>query len=655
MIRASLTLTRGRGARAAAACLAGLVIGGIIGLAPSGADDRRSGDGAARAQPGPSVDTPCVVDLMHDIDPREIRYKATATVTMGLGVTCDAARRPLHVVLVVDASRDMNSEQLDALKLALADAVRALDLARRQWVKMAVIPVTGAPRVDARKYLVSDAATVLQDVNNIQTDGSICVHSPDEICGLALGLREGLGILAAARVAGTPDAQARQVIVMASGADHESTCQSIRAQSAEVQRAGVLVVTTCAGDVNACARGCLADVASQVRFHLRSDRWAFLDRMLVQLADGVGIFNPIERVTVVDELADDLLFIGSADPGLHVDGNRLTWTFDPPAMGVASWAVTTTYGVQAVDCGHWIHASRAITATVRYASLPWGGVERQAALPNPVVHIPCPSATPSATPGITPTPAPTMDATPPPTPVGPSATASRPPTATPSPTATPPLTPVAGRAYLPFLARRACPAPPGGAPAAVVLAFDVSGSMERPAGGSFGERSRMSAAVDLARRGVLDTALRPAIDRAGVLAFGREPAVVADLGPCCGAAAAALDRLGQSSWSFPWAAIDAAADLLASGRFRPDERRAIVLFTDLGASDLGAADAGRLAASAAAARAAGIALYAVGLGDGADAAFLQNVTGAGERVYLPRGWPVPDPVDAFGHAFRCGG
>jgi len=551
--------------------------------------------------------------------------------------------------------------------------VRGLDIERlRPWVKFGVVKFTGIGAEAMEPALMSDPKVVVARINEIVTDGSICPESPELECGLSLGLRRALGLLGPAQPNGP-----RRVILLPTSGDYESIrsrtlCEGIRARATEIQQSESLLVTACAGDINACERTCLRNAVTQDRYHFRAQRWAVLDRVLVQLADASGPFNPIERLTVVDELPDELAYAGSDDPPDEVAGGRLTWAFDPTTMGPPSWAITRTYRAQALDCGA-IQSSRQVTATIRYAA-PWGGNQRTFGLPNPVLGVPCPTLTPSPTPSTTPpTPTPPESPTPSPTTPATGATTSPTPTATATthvatPTSSPTLTPTRTPSptsqasptpsprvraiYLPHLVAYGCAGASRDEPWDVALLIDVSGSMVRPAGGAYGDRMRLEAARDIAARGILGGALRPGVDHAAVIQFG-DGELLAPLGPCCAGARSALDRLRRLNWSYPWQALDHAWDELRGPRARAGGRPAIVLFTDLGAGDLGPADAALLDERALLLRAAGIDLYAVGLGDPADAAWLTRLTGSPRRVFLTRAIAGADPAAVIGRSLRC--
>lgn len=605
-----------------------------------------------------------MLDGNRSVSPRELGLMEITTVTLGLHVTCEATRRPLHIVLVVDASREMSSGQLEALKDGLIEAIRdggKVRLAEHPWVKIGVVSFTGASEAKALyPYLTNDPGTIAAALNNIETDGSICPPNPDFECGPSLGLREALNLLRAARTGDDP----RQVVLLATAGDYKPVCDGIRQRATELATNGALLVTACAGNLNTCERGCLRDIVAHDRFYFRSPDWAYFDDVLGQIIDSEGAFNPVERLTVVDELPGALRFAGSNDPGIGVAPERLSWDFDLSATGSTEWAITRTYRLQAMQCGQ-IQSSRGVTATLRYNAMVWGGQTRSYGLPNPVLLVPCPTATATVTrptPGNPPTPTPTFGVTASPTTATPPygitpspTTATRESTGTPGTPATPTPSPRLAQAYLPIAANHACAAGSDASAWDVAILFDVSGSMGLPTGGAYGSRQRLAAARDIAENGLLRRGLRPMTDRVAIMQFGQVGEVLADLAPCCDTALAALDRLDKLSWSFPWNALDRGRTVLGDAPVRPDARRAIILFTDLAAGDLSAADAALLQARADALRADGIDLFVIGLGDGADADELARLTGSPDRVFLTRRLVGVDPPLMIGRSLRCGG
>jgi hypothetical protein len=434
-------------------------------------------------------------------------------------------------------------------------------------------------------------------------------------------LREALRMLPGARPARSPEEIAsgpREVILVASGGVDPGACDRVRTQAVAVQGSGVLLATACVGPN--CDRQCLAEAASWVsgrRFAFRSwSSWAFLTDLLTDLVRADGpFFAPIERITVQDQLHENLLYEGGGNPS-HFDGNRLAWSFAP----WTDTAVTRTYRVRVAGIGRY-RVSRSVTATVHFNGAFWPGLTHTVDLANPVVEVVDPAArtptAPAASTGTRTAPAPSATATP----TGPATVV--PPTVTPTPLCSPGGRPC--RLYLPTLARWACAAAPR--PADVALLLDVSGSMGLPATGYPGSRRDAARAVALA----LLATLAPA-DQVAVVQYGGQADVLAPLAPCCAAAQAGLGRLGKVNGTRLELAVAAALHELAGPGGRADARRAMVFFTD---GDLNQTDRHALADGLDRARSLGVTTYAVAASDTADEAVLNHLAGAAARVYLP--------------------
>ncbi len=547
-----------------------------------------------------------------------VPLEAEITVTMSLLAACAPVTRPLHVVLVVDASSDMRS-QLSALQDALVDAVVDLRLAERPWLSMGV--VSFAEQAEVKRALSNGQEQVIAGVRDIAAAGA-----PATAAGLNDAVREALRMLPAARP-GRSEADVRsgprEVIVVLSAGVESGACDRVRDQAADARASGVLVMTACVG-AN-CDRTCLAEVPSSVsgrRFAFRSwSSWSFLSELLLDLAAASGpFFSPIDRVSVMDVLHENLMYQGGGDPTTG-DGRRLSWSFAPWSAD----AVTRSFQVQAVGIGRFL-VSRSVSATVFYNGTFWPGPSRTMALMNPVLEVFDPrQQTPTATPTVPPTP---------------TATPTRLGTATPGPTVTGAPTRRPERLWLPYLSRLSCPL---ARPATdLVLLLDVSGSMQGPASGYPGDRRAAAQAV----AGFLLDGLG-AQDQVAVLQYGARFDVLAPLAPCCGPARAGLAGLGYLDGTRLELALAEAARQLTGPAGRATARRALVLFTD---GDLNQTDESALAVALATLRDLGVMRYAVGVSDEADVPLLVRLAGHQARVFLtgrdgptPALWPAGPP------------
>jgi hypothetical protein len=558
---------------------------------------------------------PCAVRAVRQVHPGVLPLGASTSITLALSSTCAPITRPLHVVLVLDASVGMK-DYLAALQDALASALGRLAGPARPWLEFGV--VSFAQQADVKRGLTSSAEQAIAGVRDVQLE---TVEA--SAVGLQDALRKALRMLPEARpgrTAADVAAGPREVILVASGGVDPNACDRVHTQAMDVQRSGVLLATACVGPN--CDRQCLAEAASWVSgrsFAFRSwSSWTFLTSLLDDLVGADGpFFAPIERITVQDWLHENLQYEGGGNPS-RFDGNRLFWAFAPWTDA----AITRTYRARAVGVGRY-RVSRSITATIHYNGAFWPGLAQTVDLENPLVEVVEPAT-------LTPT-------APPP----PSATATaRLPSATPSPSATPTpiatatlgVTPVTltptvtrvDRLFLPVLSRWGCVGGRRGSDVALVM--DVSGSMGQPASGYPGSRRDAARVVALA---LLDALA--ADDQVTVVQYGAHADVLAQLKPCCAAARAGLDHLGQVNGTRLELAVAAALGELAGPAGRADARRTLVFFTD---GDLNQTDGAALEDLLGRARAWGVVAYAVGVSDEADRVVLARLAGAAERVYL---------------------
>lgn len=582
--------------------LAAGLLGLLIGL-PAGFP-------AMLAGPEQGGEWPCTLVSRRVARPAELPLEAETEVTMNLAAACPPVTRPLHVVLVVDASHEMRT-QLSPLQDALVAAVLDLHLADRPWLTLGV--VSFAERAEVKRTLTNSQEQVIAGVRDV-----VVANSSATAAGLQDAVREALRMLPAARP-GRSEADVRagprEVMLVLSAGVESGGCDRVRDQAADARSSGVLVITACVGAK--CDRTCLAEVPSNVsgrRFAFRSwSSWSFLSDLLTDLTVASGpFFSPVDRIVVEDVLHENLLYEGGGDPTTG-DGRRLSWSFAP-------WSgspVTRTFRAQAVGVGRFL-VSRSVSATMYFNSAFWPGPAQTIALMNPVLEVFDPELrTPSATPTSSATLPATPTALPSPTPIL---------TATAVPTRRP------ERLLLPYLARASCPLDRPATDLAMLL--DVSGSMQGPASGYPGDRRAAAQAVAGRLLGGLGGQ-----DQVTVLQYGARTDVLAPLAPCCGPALAGLAQLGYVDGTRLELALHAAIQQLDGPASRATAHRALVLLTD---GDLNQTDEASLAAGLASLRSLGVVIYAVGVSDEADEPLLTRLTGRGERVFLTgRDGPVP--------------
>jgi uncharacterized protein YegL len=482
-----------------------------------------------------------------------------------------------------------------------------MDLPAHPWLSLGV--VSFSDHANVLRGLTGSPEQVLAGIRNVEVDTGV----PATPEGLRDALREALRMLPAARPGRTQDevrTGPREVILVASNGVESAACDRVRDEAADAHARGVLVMTACVG-AN-CGRTCLAEapsvLAGRGKFEFRSwSSWKFLPPVLSDLVATTGpYFAPIERVTVVDQLHENLLYEGGGDPSAG-DPSRLAWSFAPWDAA----PLLRAYRVRAMGVGRYV-VSRQVTATLHFNDIFWPGLRRTVDLVNPVLEVATPTATP-ATPVAT-TATPTSVGSPTTTPTL---------TVTPSPTADPGPSRQPARVYLPYLARSACAGQVQ--PVDVMLLLDVSGSMGQAVPGF---ANRLQLARELA--GQLVEAL-PAEAQVGILQYSESVEVLAPLATCCAAARSALGRVTYGPGTRLDLAIEAALAQLTGPAARSGARAAMVFLTD---GDLNQTTESALATSLEHMAGRGITGHAVGIGDISDLALLLRLAGDASRVVL---------------------
>ncbi len=172
-------------------------------------------------------------------------------------------------------------------------------------------------------------------------------------------------------------------------------------------------------------------------------------------------------------------------------------------------------------------------------------------------------------------------------------------------------------------------------PTDVVLAIDLSGSMNND-GGTPPQpvTDALAAASNFAKN-------LKATDKAGVVTFARDAFVPTELTSGHESTAAQIDGLtiapaDETSFTNTSAALEVAASELNSVRHNPDARRVLILLTDgLPTAPDGAPDPVAAAiARASELRTSGIDVYAIGLGQSVDQAFITSLATDSTQAYL---------------------
>lgn len=258
--RASATRTTGPSAPRVARLLpASLALGALLALSALGV---RPAPAAAQDDP-----SPCAFDARTELSQPMVLLGGAVTVTHEIEAACPEDAHPLHLVLVLDASRDMLGARSQHMKQAAREMVRRLDLDAHPSRKVGVVSFNA--RAQTLCELTNDTGRVLSCINNVGAGGGRSISA---------GMFAGLKVLNRGRRVERPEALYEVMIVLASG-PNDAGCAPLQRASAQVRGAGVLVGTTCLGPD--CDPPCLASIAS-------SDDWAVEARLA---ADLLGAFE----------------------------------------------------------------------------------------------------------------------------------------------------------------------------------------------------------------------------------------------------------------------------------------------------------------------------------------------------------------------------
>jgi len=501
---------------------------------------------------------PCRVAGDKTAAPREIWLGETVTVTLTLRRECPDVPRPADIVLIIDVSGSMGGEKERAAAEAVKAFVEGIDLAQHRVGKVRFATTA------AMIHPLSDDPGVVRRIP--ATYGSN--GGTDIAAGLSLADDH-------LRNAGRQGARHVMVLISDGGSDVDAAVRAGR----RARTRGVIIFTVgIGGGANADLLQRVASSWAHVYLTLRpSDLPAIYREIASLVASGAG-------AGVVDDTLDpDVALVpGSFNvPPLTAFGAGLRWGL-PADFGRP---LTLTYQVRPLRTGI---VPTNTEAWLDYVDL--DGVVRRFVYPVPEVLVRAPTSTP---------------------------------TLSPTPTATPTATPtrVPAPIYLPIaLSERPCK--PAERHADIALVIDASTSMLEAAEGG---RTKLAVALDAVRAFLdgLDLELvappdgtPPAGDRASIVAFNRDAALLAPLTADRTALAAALEQVAVAPQTCVVCGMEAAVASLAGARRGAAVSRVIVLLTDGRSNPRPVAEA---EAVAEAAKADGIVVFTIGLGADIDA------------------------------------
>lgn len=565
-----------------AVTLAGLLAGAALGPLVAG----------AQTEPRESR---CVLEPGKWANPTEIWLGDWTTLTLTSTTQCPRTKIPLNVVLAIDSSLSMGPE----------NKIQDAQAAARRFIEKMDFSVS---KIGITSF--SDKGYINSELTDSKGRAINAVMDLELIFGTAMedGLNKSRDVIIRGRTRNKdPDLpDPTEIIIILSDGRPYPAGQNVLGAAGNIKSQKILLASVCVG--SNCDRALMRSIASRsdMFFDVR-DSGALLglyDRLADQFLD-----TQLKRLTIVDELPDNMRYIeGSANPEPDaIEPNKLTWNLDV----IPSAGVTITYDVAPLEAGIWPTNIQAI-GDFRDTQDRIG----QVVFPTPTVKVlirPTPTPTPTSTPTATPTPGP------------PTAT----PTATLTPTPTP--TPVPQPVFLPLLLKEQCD--PLVISTDVVLAIDVSSSMDwaTRSGGLTKREAARRAALTFVRH------LRPGADQVAVVVFSDTAEILVGLTDDPVVAAKALTSLPRHVGTSIDAGLHKALEVLAGPARRPGNEAAILLVTD-GRPTRSSEDAVRSAARAA--RDAGYQLLVVGLGADVHPALLSEVAGRPDHYF-----PAPDAED----------
>lgn len=520
---------------------------------------------------------PCAVQLRRDT-PAEAVLDQPFAVSINVTADCAAAALPLRVAVVVDNTVNVGGARLEGIKNGVRAFFDALDLNRSQ---------AGLATFNARVDFLAPMGSSREALK-----AAVDTFYPRSGSRVDLAMRAGYQMIKNARAAPDAATGVQDVVLLVSGGPDETGPQGPIAEAAKAKDDDVLVVTVAAA--GAADFDMLTQMATSDSFFYTetiAGRYPGLFQQIVRDLSEVKLVGGL----VTDTLAPGIDYSwGTGIPAPRLRGQDLTWLYavwPEGGLNIGYQALCRQLGSRPSSAGATVELSFDRGQPYVYAL--------------PVAPISC-------------VPPPTGTATP-----SPSPTASASPTASPSPRPTQPLRPI----YLPFLGRRHCK--PTDHRADVVLLLDSSSSMHEPGAGG---EIKLQLALDAATA-FIDSLSFPG-DRAAVVAFSGRAETLHPLSDHrLGLIMALADIYGHVRvGSRLDQGLAAARDLLAGAE--PGRVPVIVLLTD------GLADPASALRAAEEARRAGIAIFAIGLGEGADAALLEQLAGDRERFF-----PSPDGAD----------
>lgn len=332
------------------ACLAialpvALIEGAAVHGAERGGPPTLRPDTVARAslQQTPS----CSANVDKTAAPGQVRLGQPVTITLKVDGSCPVQEQPAEVILAIDHSTSMDSEnKLQAAKDAAVTFVNRIDPA---LVRLGVVSVAGT--ADKLMDLTTDRAAVIQTIQGLNSERGT-------------NIVDGLESARRALIGANVRPGAKRVIIFLTDGRHRATrpisdldpiILSIRTLGIEVFSIGL------GSDADTVTLQRMATDASHYYF---SPGNAELEGIYLQIAGRIQAQVLYRTATITDVLPDNMVYVpGTArpsEPRLSADRRTLTWQL----VDVAPPGLTIRYQVRPTEVGTWPTNARAALSFV---------------------------------------------------------------------------------------------------------------------------------------------------------------------------------------------------------------------------------------------------------------------------------------------------
>lgn len=283
--------------------------------------------------------SPCYLEVTQSVQPPVVLLGETTNVIQSFTPVCAGESEPLHVVMAIDVSADMEvSRSLGTLSGTALEVARGLNLDENSATEAAVTEFDTRSRtlVD----LTNDEGRLLGAI--AKTKVLLTARA------LESGIDGALSVLRNGRGSSSDSTGPAEAILLYSDGHNERGCAPAIAAANRAKSEGVEVFTVC--DSAYCAEQCLRQVASSPRLHFKAGQ---APRIVDQLDVIRRPPQELETVTVHDVLHDWVRLVeGSFDPvpsAVAPGGETIDWEISD----VSGSGFTVSYELEPLQAGNW--------------------------------------------------------------------------------------------------------------------------------------------------------------------------------------------------------------------------------------------------------------------------------------------------------------